>query len=71
MMNVQCQLCPKQCVIAPGESGDCRIRINSDGVLQAVTYEYPCSIHVDPVEKKPLFHFLPGTSILSLGNRWV
>lgn len=67
-MRVQCTLCPKGCVIGPGESGDCRIRVNVDGRLTAVTWGFPCSIHVDPVEKKPLFHFLPGTSILSLAT---
>lgn len=67
-MRVQCTLCPKGCVIGPGESGDCRIRVNLDGRLTAVTWGFPCSIHVDPVEKKPLFHFLPGTAILSLAT---
>ena len=67
-MDLQCELCPKGCVIAPGQSGECRIRVNRDGVLRAVTYGHPCSVHVDPVEKKPLFHFLPGTGILSLAT---
>ncbi|MGD9874835.1 MAG: AmmeMemoRadiSam system radical SAM enzyme [Kiritimatiellia bacterium] len=55
-------------MISPGESGNCRIRVNVDGRLTAVTWGFPCSIHVDPVEKKPLFHFRPGTSILSLAT---
>ncbi len=67
-MDVQCELCPKACVIAPGRSGECRIRVNVDGTLRAVTYGHPCSVHPDPVEKKPLFHFLPGTDILSLAT---
>jgi pyruvate formate lyase activating enzyme len=67
-MNVQCELCPKNCVIAPGQSGECRIRVNLDGKLVAVTYGHPCAVHVDPVEKKPLFHFLPGTGILSIAT---
>jgi pyruvate formate lyase activating enzyme len=67
-MKVQCELCPKSCVIAPGQSGECRVRVNLDGRLLAVTYGHPCSVHVDPVEKKPLFHFLPGTSILSIAT---
>ncbi len=67
-MRVQCQLCPKTCLIEPGQSGDCRIRVNVDGRLLAVTYAHPCAVHVDPVEKKPLFHFLPGTDILSLAT---
>ena len=61
-------MCPKQCVIEPGQSGDCRIRVNLGGKLAAVTYGHPCSAHVDPVEKKPLFHFLPGTPILSIAT---
>ena len=68
MMVVQCELCPKGCVIEPGQSGECRIRVNLDGKLLAVTYGHPCSVHVDPVEKKPLFHFLPGTGILSIAT---
>ena len=67
-MDLQCDLCPKSCVIAPGESGDCRIRMNVDDQLLAVTYDHPCSIHVDPVEKKPLFHFLPGSTALSVAT---
>jgi pyruvate formate lyase activating enzyme len=56
------------CLIEPGQSGECRVRINIDGVLRTVVYGFPCSIHVDPVEKKPLFHFLPGTPILSIAT---
>jgi pyruvate formate lyase activating enzyme len=56
------------CLIRPGQSGDCRVRINIDGVLRTVVYGYPCTIHVDPVEKKPLFHFLPGSGILSIAT---
>ncbi len=65
---VECQICPKYCRIAPGRSGDCRIRVNLDGKLVATTYGYPTSIHIDPIEKKPLFHFLPGSSILSVAT---
>lgn len=67
-MRVQCELCPKGCVIDPGQSGECRIRANLDGKLVALTYGHPCSVHIDPVEKKPLFHFLPGTGILSIAT---
>lgn len=67
-MNVQCELCPKMCLIQPGQSGECRVRINIDGVLRTVVYGYPCTIHIDPIEKKPLFHFLPGTKILSIAT---
>lgn len=67
-MKVQCELCPKNCIIAPGQSGECRVRINIGGTLRTVVYGYPCSINVDPVEKKPLAHFLPGTGILSIAT---
>ncbi len=68
-MEVQCELCPKMCIIAPGQSGECRVRINIDGVLRTVVYGFPCSLNpYDPVEKKPLFHFLPGTRILSIAT---
>ena len=67
-MKVQCELCPKICLIAPGQSGECRVRVNIDGVLRTVVYGYPCSIHIDPIEKKPLFHFLPGSKILSVAT---
>ena len=67
-MEVQCGLCPKECVIKPGQGGDCRVRINIDGVLKTVVYGFPCSLHIDPVEKKPLFHFLPKSRILSLAT---
>ncbi|MHC4865085.1 MAG: AmmeMemoRadiSam system radical SAM enzyme [Planctomycetota bacterium] len=67
-LKVQCELCPKLCLIEPGQSGECRVRVNIDGVLRTVVYGFPCSIHSDPVEKKPLFHFLPGTKILSIAT---
>jgi pyruvate formate lyase activating enzyme len=68
-MKIQCELCPKMCIIQPGQSGECRVRINIDGVLRTVVYGFPCSVSpYDPVEKKPLFHFLPGTKILSIAT---
>jgi len=67
-LKVECELCPKQCLIESGQSGECRVRVNIDGVLKTVVYGFPCSIHPDPIEKKPLFHFLPGTKILSLAT---
>ncbi len=66
--TIQCELCPKYCDIRPGESGDCRIRVNIDGKLLAVTWGFLCAMHLDPVEKKPLFHFLPGSKVLSIAT---
>lgn len=68
VMRIKCKLCPKGCVISAGESGECRIRINIDGKLKAVTYGFPVAVHMDPIEKKPLFHFLPGSDILSIAT---
>jgi pyruvate formate lyase activating enzyme len=56
------------CLIGPGQSGECRVRVNLDGVLRSVVYGYPCSASIDPVEKKPVFHFLPGTPIFSIST---
>ena len=68
-MTIQCELCPKMCLIEPGQSGECRVRINIDGVLRTVVYGFPCSVSpYDRIEKKPLFHFLPGTGILSVAT---
>lgn len=66
--KVTCELCPKACEIAPGESGECRIRVNINGQLRAVTYGFPVTAHVDPVEKKPFFHYHPGRPILSFAT---
>lgn len=65
---VQCQTCEHFCAIKPGESGKCGVRRNADGTLYLVVYGEPVAIHVDPIEKKPLFHFCPGGDILSLGT---
>lgn len=66
--SLQCTICPKRCRIPPGFSGECRIRVNLDGALVAATYARPCAVHVDPMEKKPLFHFCPGAPILSVAT---
>lgn len=63
-----CELCPKACRITEGHSGDCRSRIVVDGELRAVTYGRPCAIHIDPIEKKHLYHFQPGSRIFSLAT---
>ncbi len=63
---VRCLLCPRRCQLKEGERGVCQVRINKGGKLFTLTYGYPCAVHVDPVEKKPLFHVLPGTQVLSI-----
>jgi len=64
--KVQCQLCGHACVIAAGEYGRCRVRQNVAGRLKSLTYGLVVAVNVDPIEKKPLFHFLPGTQSLSI-----
>jgi pyruvate formate lyase activating enzyme len=66
--KVRCQLCPHQCLIAEGKTGICRVRKNSNGVLIAENYGKLSTIHLDPIEKKPLYHFYPGSYILSVGS---
>jgi pyruvate formate lyase activating enzyme len=66
--TVKCSICPKGCELAPGETGDCRVRENVDGTIRCTTYGRPCSLNIDPVEKKPLYHFLPGSPILSVAT---
>ena len=64
----QCQLCPWHCRIRPGKIGRCHVRENVDGVLRSLNYAEVTSVAMDPVEKKPLYHFYPGSDILSLGT---
>ncbi|WAM32027.1 AmmeMemoRadiSam system radical SAM enzyme [Caldicellulosiruptor naganoensis] len=66
--KVKCKLCPHGCVILPGNTGFCRARKNVDGKLYSLNYGYISSIAFDPIEKKPLYHFYPGSSILSIGT---
>jgi pyruvate formate lyase activating enzyme len=65
---IKCLLCAQGCVIKENERGRCRARINAGGTLKSLVYGRPISIHVDPIEKKPLFHFLPGTEAYSLAT---
>ena len=64
---VHCLLCPQDCRIKPGKAGFCRIRENHEGTLYAVKYGRCASYAVDPIEKKPLYHFHPGSYVFSLG----
>ncbi len=66
--RVVCTLCPRYCKIPEGQSGFCFVRKNIGGTLYSTAYGRPTGFAVDPVEKKPLNHFLPGTSILSFGT---
>jgi pyruvate formate lyase activating enzyme len=66
--GVRCELCPHECSIKPGGSGICRQRRNDDGTLTSLNYGRATSVALDPIEKKPLYHFHPGSRILSLGT---
>ncbi len=66
--KVQCQLCPHYCLLKNGEQGKCKVRRNINGDLLSENYERICSISIDPIEKKPLYHFYPGKNILSIGS---
>lgn len=61
-----CRLCAHRCVVAPGGRGVCAVRENRDGRLETLVYGEAVAAHVDPIEKKPLYHFLPGSKALSL-----
>lgn len=66
--KILCTLCPRYCTIGEGQSGFCFIRQNIDGKLYSTGYGRPTGFAIDPIEKKPLNHFLPGTEVLSFGT---
>ena len=66
--TIRCDLCPHACEVEPGERGLCEVRENIDGSYYTLTYGNPCSIQVDPIEKKPFFHVLPTTRSFSLAT---
>lgn len=66
--KARCILCPKGCHLKPGEVGDCKVRQNIDGQITCITNNKPCSLNIDPIEKKPLYHVLPGSNIFSIGT---
>jgi pyruvate formate lyase activating enzyme len=66
--EIQCELCPHRCRVAKGKRGLCRVRENRDGKYYSLVYGNPCALHLDPIEKKPFFHVLPGTTSFSLAT---
>ncbi len=66
--TIRCLLCAQGCDIPVGQSGKCRARANVNGELRSLVYGRPVSVHLDPIEKKPFYHFLPGSSALSFGT---
>jgi len=63
-----CTLCPRTCFLPEGGRGWCRVRVNRGGRLYTLVYNRPAALHVDPIEKKPIFHFLPGSTTFSLAT---
>jgi pyruvate formate lyase activating enzyme len=66
--QVQCHLCAHECRIAEGKTGICQVRLNQDGTLKTRAYGLTIAQHIDPVEKKPLLHFYPGSSVYSIAT---
>jgi pyruvate formate lyase activating enzyme len=66
--GVQCQICPNRCTLKEGEESVCRARTVYKGKLFSIAYGNPCSVHIDPIEKKPLFHFLPESRSYSIAT---
>ena len=65
---IECDLCPRHCHIADGKHGVCLVRQRTGDELIAASYGLTSGLAVDPIEKKPLYHFLPGSSVLSFGT---
>lgn len=66
--RVRCSLCPNECILDEGDRGACRVRENDGGKLYTLVYSRLATMHVDPVEKKPLNHFMPGSMALSVAT---
>ncbi len=66
--KVKCKLCPFNCTISPGNTGHCQVRKNIDGKLFSLNYHYVCAANVDAIEKKPLYHFQPGSLSFSIAT---
>lgn len=67
-LGVQCELCPFRCYLPEGSRGICRVRMNVSGKLKTLVYNQPVSVHIDPIEKKPIYHMLPGSRIFSIAT---
>jgi len=67
-MKVRCELCPTECVLDNYQIGGCKVRVNKDGKLYSLVYSTPCAVAVDPIEKKPFFHVLPGAGAFSIAT---
>ena len=66
--KVSCQLCPRRCIIPKEKTGSCGVRKNIAGKLYSLVYSKPCAVSINPIEKKPLYHFFPGEKTLSFAT---
>ncbi|MEW6481444.1 MAG: AmmeMemoRadiSam system radical SAM enzyme [bacterium] len=66
--KIRCKKCPHRCLLKKNYRGACKTNVNKDGVLYSKSYGNPCVINIDPIEKKPFFHFLPGTKAFSIST---
>ena len=66
--GIECRLCPRHCYITDLERGFCGVRENRDDTYYTLVYGLPCALNIDPIEKKPLYHFHPGTTAFSLAT---
>jgi pyruvate formate lyase activating enzyme len=66
--GIKCKLCPRKCEIEVGKAGSCRTNVNYDGTLYSISYGNPCAVNIDPIEKKPFFHYLPGILAYSIAT---
>jgi len=66
--GIKCKLCPRKCEIEEGKAGSCRTNVNYNGKLYSISYGNPCAIHIDPIEKKPFFHYKPGILAYSIAT---
>lgn len=66
--RVQCTVCPRNCKLSNGQEGFCHVRKNENGEIILTSYGYNTGLAIDPIEKKPLYHFFPTSSVLSFGT---
>lgn len=66
--GVKCGICPNECTLKPGETSVCHNRVNHNDKLYSIAYGNPCAVHIDPIEKKPLLHFLPNSRSFSIAT---
>ena len=66
--GIKCRICPNNCILMEGSESICHTHVVKNGKLYTIAYGNPCAVHTDPIEKKPLFHFLPGSSSFSIAT---